>query len=171
MFDPTIFDNLKVVTEGLIYDMDLSGKIRIIERTDQVELAHMSRSYGIIFELADHPGPHAEIQIYAALADLASELLMVEGDSAGCALHIYFTLDIEEPEETCRRIQNALEQIWQERIIEQQISYPYTNGKTIFQDRIHIRFDRKISEQHIDDIPDLLEHVTRSLLILHEWKL
>ena len=29
MFDPTIYDNIKVVLEGAVYDLDLEGKIII----------------------------------------------------------------------------------------------------------------------------------------------
>lgn len=34
MFDPTAFDNMKVVIEGAIYDLDLDGEISIIDRND-----------------------------------------------------------------------------------------------------------------------------------------
>ena len=49
MFDPTIFDNLKVVAEGAVYDLDLQGEILITNRIDQVDLATLSRYYAITF--------------------------------------------------------------------------------------------------------------------------
>ena len=39
MFDPTAYDNLKVILEGAVYDLDLSGELKIIERNDIVDLA------------------------------------------------------------------------------------------------------------------------------------
>jgi hypothetical protein len=32
MFDPTAYDNKKVVTEGAAYDLDLEGQIRVVDR-------------------------------------------------------------------------------------------------------------------------------------------
>ncbi|UOK56770.1 hypothetical protein MGI18_18515 [Bacillus sp. OVS6] len=51
MFDPTAFDNLKVVLEGAIYDADLGGFITVIGRKDLVDLAAMSRCYQNTFQL------------------------------------------------------------------------------------------------------------------------
>ncbi|QNG61538.1 hypothetical protein H4O14_08705 [Bacillus sp. PAMC26568] len=41
MFDPTAFDNLKVVLEGEIYDADLEGIIEVIKRKDIVDLQQL----------------------------------------------------------------------------------------------------------------------------------
>ncbi|UTW70295.1 hypothetical protein KHA80_06930 [Anaerobacillus sp. HL2] len=41
MFDPTIYENLKVVIEGEVYDHDMNGRILIIQ-IDIVDLATMS---------------------------------------------------------------------------------------------------------------------------------
>ncbi len=34
MFDPTAFDNLKVIVEGAVYDFDLHGDILVTDRKD-----------------------------------------------------------------------------------------------------------------------------------------
>ena len=49
MFDPTAYENIKVVFEGIVYDFDLDGEITIIERNDIVNLANMSRVYNFLF--------------------------------------------------------------------------------------------------------------------------
>ncbi|XXM74249.1 hypothetical protein ACQ0QQ_10425 [Lysinibacillus sphaericus] len=53
MFDPTAFDNLKVVVEGEVYDFDLSGEIIIRDRKDLFDFAHYERTYVIQYSLPD----------------------------------------------------------------------------------------------------------------------
>lgn len=36
MFDPTAFDNLKVIVEGAVYDFDLHGDILVTDRKDMI---------------------------------------------------------------------------------------------------------------------------------------
>ncbi|MEI0739291.1 hypothetical protein VQ056_26320 [Paenibacillus sp. JTLBN-2024] len=56
MFDPTIFENLKVALENQLYDLDnIDGLIRIIGRDDRLEMSVMSREFAIRFELAGRP--------------------------------------------------------------------------------------------------------------------
>ncbi|KPV55085.1 periplasmic component, partial [Paenibacillus sp. A3] len=47
MFDPTIFDNLKVVLEGHLYDLDAEQTIRVIGREDFIDLASMKRIFSM----------------------------------------------------------------------------------------------------------------------------
>lgn len=49
MFDPTVFDNLKVVLEGCVYDYDLEDKIVVTGRNDIVDLATLTRTFSIRF--------------------------------------------------------------------------------------------------------------------------
>lgn len=49
MFDPTAFDNLKVIVEGAVYDFDLHGDILVTDRKDMMDLASLSRIYHISF--------------------------------------------------------------------------------------------------------------------------
>jgi hypothetical protein len=41
MFDPTAFDNMKVVLEGALYDLDIMGEIIITDRNDLFNTAKM----------------------------------------------------------------------------------------------------------------------------------
>ena len=43
MFDPTAYENMRVVLEGIFYDKDLSGEILVIDRNDIVNTAKLSR--------------------------------------------------------------------------------------------------------------------------------
>ena len=65
MFDPTIYDNLKVVLEGEIYDRDLAGAIQIVDRSDIVDLAIMSRIFIMRFQNRELPDAIAEIKLHA----------------------------------------------------------------------------------------------------------
>lgn len=53
MFDPTAFDNLKVIVEGAVYDFDLHGDILVTDRKDMMDLASLSRIYHISFQLTE----------------------------------------------------------------------------------------------------------------------
>ncbi|MBR8645431.1 hypothetical protein KEH51_18565 [[Brevibacterium] frigoritolerans] len=57
MFDPTAFENMKVVLEGAVYDRDFIGDILVINRDDIVNLSTMSRSYKIEMELKKQTRP------------------------------------------------------------------------------------------------------------------
>jgi len=94
MFDPTIFDNWKVVLEGAVYDIDREGGAEVIGREDLVDLASLSRSFRIA---ARRPGGscRAEVRLDAGLADFAGERyeLRLSGlEPPGIRLELRFTL-------------------------------------------------------------------------------
>jgi IS4 transposase len=53
MFDPTAFDNMKVIIEGLLYDKDLDGEYEITDRNDFVNLSKMDRLFSIRYKKVD----------------------------------------------------------------------------------------------------------------------
>ena len=55
MFDPTAFENMRVVMEGIFYDKDLSGDITIVDRNDVINTAKMSRDFDLSFQLNPRP--------------------------------------------------------------------------------------------------------------------
>ncbi|MFH5184563.1 hypothetical protein ACHHV8_19005 [Paenibacillus sp. TAB 01] len=112
MFDPTIFDNLKVVFEGAMYDMDMSGTLHIVNRTDRIELSTMSRSFGMEAVLRPSGTVKGSFTLQATLADLAAELLSEAGKQPGCGLELAFEFGIEEEERDCAAAEQALRSIW-----------------------------------------------------------
>lgn len=72
MFDPTAFDNWKVVVEGAFYDSDREGAILVVGREDTVDLAGMSRFFSIGAAL---PGQtvRAELRMFSGMADFVGE--------------------------------------------------------------------------------------------------
>ena len=62
MYDPTIFDNLKVAFENQVYDLDnLENEITITNRIDRMDFAVMGREFTIEFTLVDLPDVTVEI--------------------------------------------------------------------------------------------------------------
>lgn len=169
MFDPTIFDNIKVVLEGEIYDLDLSGTVNVIGREDQVNLAAMTRKFIVKFKLADSKKDLiAEINLSAGTEDLAKEILESrEGYKPGCEIIIKFMTQVTEPKAQCRSIEEILNKIWDDRPeISQILSYEYKKEKQeklILNNEITLNFGRKIDEDNIGDIHVLLEYTLRSL--------
>ncbi|WP_404403409.1 hypothetical protein [Jeotgalibacillus malaysiensis] len=90
MFDPTAFDNLKTVLEGTVYDRDLDGTIKITTRSDQVDIATLSRSFTLTFHVQEKSF-EADMNLYADLKKLTAELLPDNQEKeAGAAISIVF---------------------------------------------------------------------------------
>lgn len=120
MFDPTIYENLKVVVEGELYDRDSDGEIAIINREDIVNLATMSRSYLVTFTLKNSPQLFtATIKLNATANDLYREIL-TENQQIGCKLILFLQGPIKDIVKTPALIEDLLADKWNKRpIIEQ----------------------------------------------------
>lgn len=165
MFDPTIFDNLKVVIEGEVYDLDSIGVILVTHRSDSVELATMSRYYSIQFCEQERKGDAtAEVQLLAETEDLVAEISEREDRFTGCRLKIKLNSKVINPNKECPRIVAILEEIWENNPrITQQISYTYDEQPHVFRNEITLDFERKINEQQIEDMDTFIDHVVLSL--------
>lgn len=169
MFDPTIYENLKVVFEGAVYDLDLDGQIVVVHRADLIDLAAMSRSYAVRFRMKNGRCL-AEIRLSAGLIDLAGEKLEWRNALPGCKLEIVFSLTLHNPERACPNIGDIMAQIWgTSSSIAQTLVYRYGEDGTRCRNEIAVQFDRKIGEGQIGDIPDLLEHTLRTLRLLEPY--
>ena len=167
MFDPTIFDNLKVVIEGAVYDLDSVGVILVTNRSDQVELATMSRYYAIQFREQYSDGESmAEVQLFAETEDLVAEIFEMEDRFTGCRLKIRFDTSVINPEQDCPQIKSLLEEIWENNPkIVQQITFTYEDEEEpqLYRNQITLDFGRKINEQQIEDMGTFIDHVLHSL--------
>lgn len=168
MFDPTVFDNIKVSLENQIYDLDnIAERVRITGRIDRLEMSIMSREFGLRFELVDHNNITAEIRLTASLKELASEILEIPGETPGCSLILRLYLQIEDVSNQCKRVQEILQHIWQpEETPIQTLSFVYGQERAVYSNIVEIKFKRKITEDQMGDIPDLIEHVLLSLVQL-----
>lgn len=87
MFDPTVFDNLKVAMENTVYDLDnLDSRIDITQRIDRLEMSVMSREFAVQFRLREHPSVTAEIQLKADLNNLVRGNFGNQRSSSGMCL-------------------------------------------------------------------------------------
>ncbi|MFC9709164.1 hypothetical protein ACFTRD_13540 [Paenibacillus sp. NPDC056933] len=171
MFDPTIYDNLKVGFENHLYDLDnLDELISITDRKDQLEMAHMSREFTLQFCLRDCPEVTGEIVLSTSLEELATEILEIPGGQAGCRLRLRFGMMIKEPEIQCPAISSVLQQSWPEQRRVQHIHYIFEEQPATYDVTTEVHFDRSVNEDQMGDIPDLCEHmvnVLNELLQLH----
>lgn len=175
MFDPTIFDNLKVVAEGALYDLDLEEEILITNRRDQIDLAKLSRDYAVTFRKMDKTdnSVHGELRINAGVYDLSAEILEKEDKSIGCHIEAVFLMTVIDPKKDCEVIQLALLEIWGDRpLIIQEISYNYDPYHSVkLKNTIILKFDRKIGEAQVDDLPIMVEYMIESIDFLNELML
>jgi hypothetical protein len=171
LFDPTIYDNLKVVLEGSVYDLDLEGRILVTNRSDRIELATMSRCCSFRFREQPETGPaQAEIGLSASLADLAAELLRPSGGAPGCELDIAFETRVLDPDTQCPVIERELLSIWDHRPqVRQRLSFELPQREEGYADRITLRFGRKLDENQAEDFPQLVGFALRSLQWLNRY--
>ncbi|CAM3895714.1 hypothetical protein [Mesobacillus zeae] len=172
MFDPTAFENIKVVVEGAIYDRDLDGEILVIDRNDIVNLSKMSRKYTVSFHLrqSGSQGIFAVISINSELENLAAELLENQPQHlAGCAVDISFHFRNKNDEKTFAGIHHILTSIWgSERTVTQRIEAdPFVEEETVA-NTAFVSFNRLVLEDHIEDLSDMVEYMVTSLKKLGE---
>lgn len=181
MFHPTVFDNLKVVLEGAVYDADFDNVIFVTGRRDQADLAMFHRQFQIEFCLSDDvlidPADKvtALVQLKTSLADIASEQLEKSlTDHVGCTICILFKLRVKEVLPETEVISKVLNEIWGNRPQITQQLMAVLDSETRewppqkWQNTITLDFLRKIDEGNIQDIRDLLEHCFQSLKKLKE---
>ncbi len=172
MFDPTIFDNLKTVLEGEVYDRDLDGKLLVTDRTDFLDMATMSRSFRLEFRRQDQEETTVTLMLDASLEHLAAEILERTEIEPGCDLSIDFTLYVIDPQADAVDLIAMVREIWEGRprvsatvrfdvddlgdVIESSDGKPYELT-------LQLRFDRKIDERQLDDLDGLLNVVMDTL--------
>ncbi|MBY0122681.1 hypothetical protein [Bacillus sp. S/N-304-OC-R1] len=168
MFDPTAFENMKVVIEGALYDLDLSGDIFILDRNDIINSAKLSRKYEITFtnDRKNHDLCNCSIIMEAGLENLAAELLQaVQSERlSGCKVLIKFSLKHPDEQSIYQKIEKRLEDIWgQDRAIDQAVSKnPLITEKMIRND-ITISFNRLVYEDQMTDLIEMIDYMLDSL--------
>lgn len=170
MFDPTIFENLKVAFENQIYDLDnIHGQIEVINRKDLLDMATMSREFALEFTLFDQRRVSAEVVLTASLNDLAAEIMETPGTNPGCMLLIRFYKEVKNVILECNQIEAVIQQIWnQDSKPSQTLSFLYNERVNGYLNKIEVNFNRLINEEQMDDIPALIDYVTKSLLSLDQ---
>ncbi|MFD2445770.1 hypothetical protein ACFSO7_17570 [Bacillus sp. CGMCC 1.16607] len=167
MFDPTAFDNMKVVIEGYLYDKDIDGELNIVDRNDVINLAKLSREYSIKFCLKNSPREsYGDFCLKAGLENLSAELLPIKiKPRQGCVVQLQFFLTHPNEADFYYKIQNELGLIWgTNRKITQSIQVDPLKENLLIQNRIIIDFNRLIEEDQIDDLVDIVDHMVQTLI-------
>ncbi|WP_301172593.1 hypothetical protein [Brevibacillus nitrificans] len=183
MFHPLVFDNIRVVLEGAVYDRDFEGAILITGRSDVMDMATFHRLFQIEFKLAEaaekEEAVTAQMQLRTGLADIAAEQLEQPlTEQIGCTICIHFHLPMnvknEIPEEA-KAITSMLNDIWghrpyithllKARMEESRFEWPPER----VDNQITLDFYRKIDEGNIDDLRDLIDHTIESLQQLQAY--
>ncbi|MCM3361722.1 MULTISPECIES: hypothetical protein [Bacillaceae] len=170
MFDPTAFENMRTVMEGLIYDSDLDGKIVVLDRNDLFNSSKLSRNYTITFRLKNQQNAKLTFELSADLQNLSAELLPNTNKEAliGATIYIHLYLRHKKSDILYHTLQNKVEDIWgKEMMIVQEISYNPLNADKIVNNHITIDFKRFITEEQIDDMIIMMEFMEKTFLSLY----
>ncbi|WP_369899913.1 hypothetical protein [Bacillus manliponensis] len=170
MFDPTAFENLKVVAEGAVYDLDLDGEVTITNRKDIMDLASLSRSYEISFSLSEESPVQASFLLRVDAKNLSGEILDVPHFVPGCEMKLLFSFPMKDPEKDCQHIEGLLQSIWGiTRMITQKISYEYNKGALSYHNKVSISFQKAITEDHVDDLLTVISHMIETMRSLQHF--
>ncbi|MGG1674721.1 hypothetical protein ACIFOT_03110 [Neobacillus sp. NRS-1170] len=173
MFDPTAFDNMKVVIEGALYDFDLSGEIIITDRNDIINMAKMSRSFDLSFQLPAG-SVTARIEMESKLVNLAAELLpsSLPEKLAGSYVKLQFFLKHLENASDFQAIETIFLDIWGEkRKITQYVEYNPLNKPRKIKNTIAIDFERIIGEEQMDDLIEMTDFMVTTMEQLQAFML
>ncbi len=174
MYDPTAYENFKIIIEGSVYEADFSGDILVTGRTENIDLAVLERAYGISFVLQEEKSVTACIRVRSSLGQLSSEILEKEDGESGAFISIVFNIDRKKTGSNTQvnEITECLKEIWGEgRIYKVELREKYVNGKPIGNDILcEISFDRVITEEQADDLYTLVDYCIDSLRKLQRLK-
>ncbi|QQZ07702.1 hypothetical protein [Heyndrickxia vini] len=162
MFDPTAYENMKVVVEGAAYDMDLDGLIKVIDRKDIVDLATLSRWYEITYCLNHSSEICAKLRLEAKLNQLATELLQV-GIQKQVGSFVYLSFSWNQEETNYFEI---IKHHWGPNYIyDERRIHSSLQG---IQEEIMINFSRFIVEEMIDDLVEMFYYSVETLKELNK---
>ncbi|UYX54472.1 hypothetical protein M3Y14_10250 [Bacillus thuringiensis] len=172
MFDPTAFENLKVIVEGAVYDFDLHGDILVTDRKDVMDLASLSRMYSISFQLTEtfKTMVEATFSLSVDAKNLSGEILEVPQFIPGCEMKLEFSFEMEQPEIGCGEIETLLHSIWgKERMITQKISYEYNKQAISYHNKVEVLFQKAITEDHVDDLIAVISHMIETVRTIQHF--
>lgn len=172
MFDPTAFENMKVVLEGAIYDLDMAGEITITDRNDFINTAKLSRKYEIYFKIAQIKTPvTARLVLEAGLENLAAELLSspLSEERSGCFIYLIFSFEQKQKIIDYEKIDKMLADVWgvNRKITHSVLFYPLQKEKKMCNE-ILIEFDRLVHEEQLNDLASMIDVMITTLYRLHD---
>lgn len=176
MFDPTAYENMKVVLEGSLYDRDLAGEIHITNRDDIVNLSKLSRQYKVSFQHSLDSIVTATFSLTAKLENFVAEMLpnVESHKKAGCQIKIQFFINSLQHPDQFVIIDQLLKSVWglNRKITYELISDPF--GQTDHQSvgKVTLLFNRLVYEEQIEDLEEMIDYMITTvneleMLIVH----
>ncbi|GAA0348234.1 hypothetical protein GCM10008967_43200 [Bacillus carboniphilus] len=162
MFDPTAYENIKVILEGAVYDYDLEGQITVLDRNDTFNLSKLTRTYTIQFSLNAMQTP-CDLMITLSTLDLYKEIALNQ-EEVGCKIQV--GVHIYEDEVPLQKLKAQMISVWGARDIDIKTEYSLNGDKTT--NIVEIDFDRLIKEDDVDDVVALVDHCIHTLQILSQ---
>ncbi|WP_409288825.1 hypothetical protein [Peribacillus sp. SCS-37] len=172
MFDPTAFENMKVVLEGLIYDRDFEGSILVTDRQDLINISSLSRSF--LMEMEVKTGRSSacvpitcSIGLEAGLKNLSAELLEYKGGAdAGCHIETIYQIPLKDDNMAdINGLFHTLSSIWgpsrEIEITEKHIYNSPEHPVRIIMAKVV--FGRLVTEEQIPDFNGLVDHAITSI--------
>lgn len=164
MFDPTAFDNIKVVLEGALYDLDLAGQICVIDRNDIVNVAKLSRQLEMTVKKNRDSKSSCTVVLRADISNLAAELhpkLQTEKEAGS---HFKMVFSIPEQRSFNIRVLEVLQSVWgKDREYRCKITSDPLQEQSHNNIEIEIIFKRLIYEEQIEDLTVLVDVILQSL--------
>lgn len=171
MFDPTAFENIRVILEGIFYDEDLEGSLIIIDRNDLINTAKLSRTYELICRLTPsnevaNPQITCKVTLNARLENFTAELLPVihMKQEAGCHLMIEFLFDYKQDEFFLKQIEKLIREKWTGTKIRQTVSYEPFKKKEKVKHHVELNFNELLKEEQISELPEICQQIMTILL-------
>ncbi|MFC0188586.1 hypothetical protein ACFFJY_09825 [Fictibacillus aquaticus] len=154
MFHPSVYDNLKVVLEGAVYDADFEEKILISGRSDLMDMATAVRQYKVSFKLRESSEEIiGHVSISSSLEALYQEKIKDRPENAGCLLEYSIALPVEDIDIECADIQKVLQNRYGHSAdVQQHLSYQFGKPRGKYNNLVTIRYRQEVGE---DEIPFL----------------
>lgn len=172
MFDPTAYENFKVIIEGSVYDFDFTGDIKVVNRSELLDLAVLSRQFTMSFIMPDYSRLVGSIVLRASLNELAGEILDEDDTKAAAKVVLQFAYHSSDlaTVEKVEAIKECLLHIWgDDRQISFISSQHFIDGKhSHFSNEVTVSFNRMVREDLADDLYELPKYMMESLQALRK---
>ncbi|TYR76541.1 hypothetical protein FZC79_06580 [Rossellomorea vietnamensis] len=161
MFDPTAYENLKVVLQGALYELELLGSLKVVNREDIVDLASLARRYSLTLCNPVKEDITVTVTLSAGAKEWNAEAFPEYGGEPGARLQVLYESEGSPFPET---FISGMEEWWGERRKIEWREVTSTLHPSFHQ--AIIDFNRIITEEMVDDLEEVVLHIENSLLKL-----
>ncbi|RIW33071.1 hypothetical protein D3H55_11825 [Bacillus salacetis] len=159
MFDPTAYENLKVVLQGALYELDLMGSLKITRREDIVDLASLDRRFALTLCNPDKADLTAMVTLSAGIREWNAEAYPEPGREPGAILGVVYQ---SEGSRFRQDFVSELAEWWGPR---RSIEWREISSTSVpFRHQAIIDFNRIITEDMVDELEEVAVHIGNSLL-------